>query len=169
MIFVRYSPETGELTGVGVMDPDLFEIAIDAGDAIIPADHQIDFVADRYRYKVDIQTKKLIESPSQAPAAEPTPMINMPITDRQFWQQAAIAGLITQDEALEATKTGFIPEPISSWIDSIENDAERFSAEMFFAGATMLARHDPRIIKAGELFGLTPDDLDAFFTAARTL
>ena len=97
-------------------------------------------------------------------------VINVPqtISDRQFFQQLAIAGIISQEEALAAVKTGDIPAALSGFIAALD-DAARFNAEMLLSGATIFARNHPLTDAIAAAQGMTPEQVDDFFHAAAQL
>jgi hypothetical protein len=90
------------------------------------------------------------------------------ISDRQFFQQLAIAGIISQEEALAAVKTGDIPAALSGFIAALD-DAARFNAEMLLSGATLFQRAHPLTDAIAAAQGMTPDQVDDFFRAAAAL
>ena len=98
--------------------------------------------------------------------AEPVPPS---ISDRQFFQQLAIAGKITQDEALAAVKTGTIPAMLQAIIDAMPDAGNRFNAEMLLSGATVFLRAHPLTEALGEAQGMTSEEIDALFRAAAQL
>jgi hypothetical protein len=91
------------------------------------------------------------------------------ISDRQFFQMAAMMSLITQDEALAAVKTGTIPTVLQGIIDSIPDAGARFAATMMLAGATVFQRNHPFTEQVGSAMGWTSQQLDDFFLAASVL
>lgn len=97
-------------------------------------------------------------------------VINVPqtISDRQFFQQLAIAGVISQEEALAAVKTGDIPAALSGFIAALD-DAARFSAEMLLSGATVFQRNHPLTNAVAMAQGMTADQVDEFFRQAAKL
>ena len=97
-------------------------------------------------------------------------VINVPqtISDRQFFQQLAIAGVISQEEALAAVKTGDIPAALSGFIAALD-DAARFNAEMLLSGATIFARNHPLTDAIAAAQGMKPEQVDDFFRAAAAL
>lgn len=97
-------------------------------------------------------------------------VINVPqtISDRQFFQQLAIAGIISQEEALAAVKTGDIPAALSGFIAALD-DAARFNAEMLLSGATVFQRNHPLTDAIAAAQGMTPAQVDDFFRAAAAL
>lgn len=97
-------------------------------------------------------------------------VINVPqtISDRQFFQQLAIAGVISQEEALAAVKTGDIPAALSGFIAALP-DAARFNAEMLLSGATLFQRAHPLTDAIAAAQGMTPEQVDDFFRAAAAL
>ena len=97
-------------------------------------------------------------------------VINVPqtISDRQFFQQLAIAGVISQEEALAAVKTGDIPAALSGFIAALD-DAARFNAEMLLSGATVFQRNHPLTNAVAMAQGMTADQVDEFFRQAAKL
>lgn len=97
-----------------------------------------------------------------------TPDVPAEISDRQFFQQLAVVGTITQDEALAAVKTGTIPPALSGFLASLP-EADRFSAEMLLSGATTFYRAHPLVDAVAAAQGMTAEQVDAFFIAAAQL
>lgn len=97
-------------------------------------------------------------------------VINVPqtISDRQFFQQLAIAGVISQEEALAAVKTGDIPAALSGFIAALD-DASRFNAEMLLSGATVFQRNHSLTNAVAMAQGMTADQVDEFFRQAAKL
>lgn len=87
------------------------------------------------------------------------------ISDRQFFQQLAIAGIITQNDAIAAVATGTIPPAMVPLVESLPRD-EQFSAKMILSGATTFKRDHPMTIAIGTAYGMSSDQIDAFFQAA---
>lgn len=100
----------------------------------------------------------------------PKPPVIIPeISDRQFFQQAAIQGMITQEEALAAVQTGSIPANLQSIVDTIQNESEKFAATMILSGATTFNRNHPLTETIGDYLGMTSDQIDSFFLDASRL
>lgn len=97
-------------------------------------------------------------------------VINVPqtISDRQFFQQLAIAKVISQEEALAAVKTGDIPAALSGFIAALD-DSARFNAEMLLSGATVFQRNHPLTNAVAMAQGMTADQVDEFFRQAAKL
>lgn len=91
------------------------------------------------------------------------------ISDRQFFQMLALSSVITMQEALAAVKTGEIPAAIQVMVDAIEDETERFSAEMILSGATIFRRNHPLTTQIGLAQGMTSQQIDDFFLAASQL
>lgn len=72
----------------------------------------------------------------------PPPAVPAQISDRQFFQALAMAGAISQGEALAAVKTGDIPAQMQAVIDGMAG-ADRFAADMMLSGATVFQRAHP--------------------------
>lgn len=111
----------------------------------------------------DADGRPILVDPPPAP-----PPVPAAISDRQFFQQLAVAGIISHAEALAAVKTGEIPAALASIVDALP-DADRFAAEMLLSGAVTFERHHPLTEAVGEARGLTADEIDAFFQAAAVL
>lgn len=105
----------------------------------------------------------------QIAAAQAAQRVGMNISDRQFFQQAAIAGVITQAEALAAVQTGTIPSVLAAIVDSIPDAAQKFAAQMLLAGATEFSRTHPLTDAIGAALTWTPEQIDQFFSAAAQL
>jgi hypothetical protein len=90
----------------------------------------------------------------------------LPISDRQFFQQAALAGIITQAEALAAVQTGAIPAALQTIVDAIADPQQKFAAQMILSGATTFERNHPLTQSIGSALGWTEDEIDQFFRAA---
>jgi hypothetical protein len=104
------------------------------------------------------------------PPAAPSPIAGVPqvISDRQFFQQLAVEGIVTQDEALAAVMVGTIPAALQVLIDAMPAD-QQFNAKMIVAGGTTFERSHPLTIAIGTAYGWTSAMMDAFFTAAYSL
>lgn len=103
--------------------------------------------------------------------ADPTdpivPPVPSSISDRQFFQQLAIVGIITEDDAL-ASNRGIIPPPMLAIIDQMPAEAQ-FNAKMIVSGATIYNRNDPLTIGIGTAYGMSSEQIDQFFQAASAL
>lgn len=113
----------------------------------------------------------LIDGVYTAPVVEnlPPPLSVTPqtISDRQFFQQLAILGIITQDDAL-ASNAAVIPPPLLAIINAMPMD-QQFNAKMIISGATVFERYNPLTVAIGTAYGWTEDQIDAFFVAAAVL
>jgi hypothetical protein len=104
------------------------------------------------------------------PAQQMLPvMVPQTISDRQFFQQAAIVGLLTTDEAIAAVATGTIPAVLQTIVDNIEDPAQQFGAKMLLAGATVFDRNHPLTEVVGATLGWSSTQIDDFFIAASKL
>lgn len=61
------------------------------------------------------------------------------ISKRQFYQQLAIEGLITEAEALSVIQSGVLPAAMESFISQLPTDMQ-FSTRMLLAGAQTFER-----------------------------
>lgn len=100
-------------------------------------------------------------------AGDPTTPVPQSISDRQFFQQLAVQGIISQDQAL-ASNAAIIPPPLLAIINAMPAD-QQFSVKMIVSGATVYNRMDPLTIAIGTAYGWTGAQIDAFFTAAAAL
>lgn len=104
------------------------------------------------------------------PPPGPTPlpeMVPQSISDRQFFQQLAVLGIITQDDAL-ASNAAVIPPPLLTIINEMPAD-KQFNAKMVISGATVFERNNPLTIDIGTAYGWTSAQIDDFFRAAAAL
>jgi hypothetical protein len=99
----------------------------------------------------------------------PPPASTVPqsISDRQFFQQLAVAGIISEADAL-ASNAGVIPGPLLAIINGLPAD-QQFAAKMIVSGAVTYFRNDALTVAIGTAYGWNSDQIDAFFTAAARL
>jgi hypothetical protein len=102
------------------------------------------------------------------PYVAPVPPLPEQISDRQFFQQLALSGIITTAEALAAVKTGEIPVAIQVIVNAMPAD-QQFNAQMILSGATVFERNHPMTIAIGEAYGWTSEQVDGFFRTAAAL
>lgn len=103
------------------------------------------------------------------PYIPPAPSVPQMISDRQFFQQAAVAQIITQAEALAAVQTGTIPSMLQMIVDGIADPDQKFAATMLLAGATVFERNHPLTEAVGAALGWTSGQIDQFFISAAQL
>ncbi len=99
------------------------------------------------------------------PPPEPVPAT---ISDRQFFQQAAIGGFITEAEALAAVATGAIPDALETFVSGLPG-GDQFNARMLLSGATVFERAHPMTAAIGAAWGMTSEQVDEFFREAAGL
>lgn len=90
------------------------------------------------------------------------------ITDRQFFQQLALQGEITQDEALAAVATGTMPATLAALIDKLPASAQ-FDAKMKMTGAVEFHRSSGLTKQIAAAKGWTDKQVDDLWTAASSL
>ena len=95
---------------------------------------------------------------------DPVPQV---ISDRQFFTQLVVDGIITEDDAL-ASNAAVIPPPLLEIIGAMPAD-QQFAAKMLVSGATLFNRTHPMTIAIGTAYGWTPAQIDEFFRAASAL
>lgn len=90
------------------------------------------------------------------------------VSDRQFAQACAMAGLITPPEALAWVRTGDLPAALAAALEGLSL-VEKFAFEMILSGATSFERSSPRTAALGEALGKTPAEIDGLFLLAASL
>lgn len=111
------------------------------------------------------------------PSRPPPEAVPDIISDRQFAQALALAGTITEAEALAWAARGELPQALEDALDHIPDaDGQRFGARMMLAAATSYERHLPLTEQLGALLtdpatGKPYDAaaLDALWTRAAAL
>jgi hypothetical protein len=102
------------------------------------------------------------------PYVAPPPPVPADISDRQFFQQLAIAGIITPTEAIAAVSTGTIPAALKALVDQLPAD-QMFGAVMLLSGAVSFSRTHPLTDAIGAAYGMTAAQIDALWDAASKL
>ncbi|BDL40915.1 hypothetical protein [Methylorubrum sp. GM97] len=98
------------------------------------------------------------------------PAIPASISDRQFAQALALAGTITEAEALAWAARGELPQAMEDALDHIpDTNGQRFGARMMLAAATTYERRLPLTEQLGALLGYDAAALDALWIRAATL
>jgi hypothetical protein len=90
------------------------------------------------------------------------------ISDRQFFQQLAIRGAITQAEALAAVCTGTLPTSLAALVAELPSD-QQFAATMLLSGAVEFNRNHPLVAVLGAAYGWSSSELDDLWRAAAQL
>lgn len=110
-----------------------------------------------------------IYTPPVRPDPEPMPALPCPqsISDRQFFQQLAVAGIITEADAL-ASNAAVIPAALLTIIEAMPAD-QQFAAKMLVSGATVFERNHPMTLAIGAARGMSSEQIDDFFRAAAAL
>lgn len=107
-----------------------------------------------------------VYTPPARPAPPPPP-VPQSISDRQFFQQLAVIGVITEADAL-ASNAAVIPSPLLAIINAMPV-SQQFAAKMLVSGATVFERNHPMTIAIGAAYGMTSEQIDEFFRAAAAL
>lgn len=115
---------------------------------------------------VDFTPEEIAEIQNRPPQPPFVPQI---ISDRQFFQQAAISGIITEDEALAAVSIGAIPTVLQTIVDGIPDPSQQFAAKMLLSGATTFDRSHPLTEVVRVSLEWTIEQIDQFFINAAQL
>lgn len=118
--------------------------------------------------KIDVVTGEIVdvEEDTELPEIElPAPS---EISDRQFFQQCAILGLINEVEALAAVSTGTLPAAMAAFVETLPSE-EQFAARMTIQGATVFHRDHPLVPAFGTAWQMDDAALDALWRAASVL
>lgn len=91
------------------------------------------------------------------------------ISDRQFFHALAKMGIISNQEALGAVKTGTIPQAMLDIVNQVANDNDRFDVEMVLSGAIEFQRTHPLVATFAAAMGWTDAQVDDLYLLARTL
>lgn len=102
-----------------------------------------------------------------APYTAPPPPVPTSISDRQFAQQLAIDGVITEAEALAWAARGDLPDALEAIVSQM--DDQEFGARMLLSAATAYERGHPLTATLGGLLGYDAAQLDALWQAASAL
>ena len=103
-----------------------------------------------------------------APYVAPLPPVPQEISDRQFFQQLAVMGLITEDEAIAAVAAGTLPAAMAAFIDQLPAE-QQFAARMALQGATTFQRSNALVETFGAMQGMTSAEIDDLWRAASAL
>jgi hypothetical protein len=109
----------------------------------------------------------LAEGNTPTPVPAVSPLIPSVIMRRQFFQAAAILGLVTESDA-ELALIGTIPASLVTAIQSLPTAAQ-FGARMEVIGAQTFVRSDSMVSTIGSLMGMTSAQIDSLFTLGATL
>lgn len=143
-------------------------------DAAGLLDRPVFITADRVQIAHDVSDADLKAIKAVLTAHDPTkpapPTFVDEISDRQFFQQLAIEGDITEDDALAAVQTGVIPTKLAAILAGLPA-SQQFNAKMLLAGATTFKFSNP--ITAALAAALTPprttEQMKALWVAAAQL
>lgn len=98
------------------------------------------------------------------PATLPPP-VPFVISDRQFFEQMAVAKIATEAEAEAAVATGTLPASLAELVSLLPEQAQ-FKARMLLKGATQFYRNHEMTDTIAWLYGWTESQVDDFFRAA---
>jgi hypothetical protein len=102
--------------------------------------------------------------PQTASFTDPMTPVPAVISDRQFFQGLALPpyGLITEEQALAAVKTGEIPPPLQNIVEQMPADLQ-FAANMLLSGATTFERSHALTAVIASRQEWSADQTDEFF------
>lgn len=134
-------------------------------DLYIPA-----FAAECVPCDETVVSGMLYDADKETFSEAPPPVRPVPdtISDRQFFQQLATDGDITEDEALAAVTVGSMPQKLSDAVASLPA-AQQFPAKMLICGATQFQRSNKMVPLLGQALGKDAAALDTIWTAASEL
>jgi hypothetical protein len=96
------------------------------------------------------------------------PDVPSEVSDRQFAQQLAVEGAITQSEALAWVKTGDLPASMAALVGMLPTE-QQFPANMLLSGATIFLRNHPMTSVFGQMYGWSDAKLDQVWQDASVL
>ena len=161
----RVDPQFG-LDGTGFWPVDVTEPSYDPSSQVLmqpTACDKADPKAKRWSATATVRAMTVEEYA----AAHTVPSV---ISDRQFYQQLAVLGMITEAEAIAAVGTGAIPSEMRAALNSLPASIQ-FGATMKLTGATTFERDDAlvAVFAAAQTPPMTSDQLDALWRAASAL
>jgi hypothetical protein len=109
--------------------------------------------------RVEISQEEYDALFASEPSAPPVPSF---ISRRQIMTGLALAGWITEHEALEAIATGARPSSVEAVISALPED-QQFHARMKWAGFQEAYRTDPLVLALADAEGKTAEEIDDFF------
>lgn len=140
--------------------PTIIVVVMEGVERLVPDDP---LNADRQAIQRWQDEGNAIADPPPAPAVVPEQ-----ISDVQFFQQLAIQGDITHDEAEAAVSTGAIPQRLVAAIAQLPSE-QQFGARMKLKGAVTFNRHSPLTELLAQLLDKSAADVDAIWQAASAL
>lgn len=139
-------------------------VLADSEDYVVPDGHSL--FAETQLMDIGASYKDGIYTPLPPTPEPPAPPVHT-ISDRQFFQQLALEGIIAQDQAL-ASNAAVIPPPLLAIIDAMPAE-QQFAAKMLVSGATIFERSPPMTAAIGAAYGWNDAQIDDFFRTASTL
>lgn len=113
---------------------------------------------------VDLTPAEVAEIESAPVLPEPVPS---EVADWQFAGQAAVEGIITQQEALDWAGSGKVPQVLWTAVDgAIKDPDQHFQVSMLLVGAKSYLRANPLVPLLGAVLNKDAAGLDQFWRDA---
>lgn len=103
-----------------------------------------------------------------APPAPPAPPTRL-VSRRQFYTALALAGTITQAEALDGMAGNALPAALEAMVAAIPDATQEFIARGLLLSASDFKRDHPLVSSIGAAQGMTEQQIDNFFSTASQL
>lgn len=113
--------------------------------------------------------KALAAAAAEAQAkADAEAKARMVVSDRQFAQALAMAGIITKDEAVAWVASGTLPAAMAAIVEAMP-ESQRFGAQMLLQGATTFDAANPLVAQMAAAAGMTDAQVAELFRVAAAL
>lgn len=111
---------------------------------------------------------ELVAQHGQPEPFAPAVAVPSSISDRQFAQQLAILGTISQDEAIAWAARGDLPATLETAMAQLPAE-QQFAARMLLSSATTYERTHPLTAMLGAILGYDAAELDDLWLSAAAL
>lgn len=122
------------------------------------------------RIEVNVLTGETTEYDDYVPEPYDEPrVVPAVISRKQFYMQAAIAGMCSQQEALAAVTIGTLPPALQSIVDGMSNQAAAWEAKMQLLGSNEFHRDSPWVLVIATVLQWDDVAIDDFWVGAFAL